>query len=61
MSKLNESEMLIRENMVKLKVNFTNTDIFQFKKSCTEKLCIPREVQHTAETFMDAFNKELKI
>ena len=53
--------MLIRENMVKLKVHFTNTDIFQFKKSCTEKLCIPREVQHTAETFMDAFNKELKI
>ena len=49
--------MLIRENMVKLKVHFTNKDIFQFKKSCTEKLFIPRE----AETFMDAFNKELKI
>ena len=52
--------MLIRENMVKLKVHFANKDIFQFKKS-TEKFCIPRKVQHTAETFMDAFNKELKI
>ena len=41
--------------------SLTKKDVVQFTKSSTEKKWIPKETYHTVETFIETFNKELKI